>query len=51
MKNDMIQKIQMCIKTFQNLYGKMPSIQEMVRWTGASYDTILAAYRVGAVAA
>ena len=45
MKNEMTQKIRMCIRTFLNLYGKAPSIQEMVKWTGASYDAILAAYR------
>ena len=45
MKNEMTQKIRMCIRTFLNLYGKAPSIQEMVKWTGASYDAILTAYR------
>ena len=45
----MDQKIMMCIKTYINLYGTMPSIVEMSNWTGASYDVIEPIYKTATV--
>ena len=45
MNNEMIQKIKMCIRTFFNLYGFMPTIQEMVEWTAAPYDVVSEVYQ------
>lgn len=36
--NDQMQVVQMCIQTFFNLYGAMPSKQELLEWLGASYE-------------
>ena len=41
----MIQKIKMCIRTFLNLYGFMPTIQEMVEWTAAPYEVVNEVYQ------
>ena len=40
-KKDMIQEIKMCMKTYFNLYGIAPSVQEMVEWLGASYRDLI----------
>ena len=37
-KNDKMQVIRMCIQTFFNLYGAMPSKKEMLEWLGATYE-------------
>ncbi len=42
--NEMLQKIRMCVKTFVNLYGKRPSVQEMVNWLGSSYEKVVKDY-------
>ena len=44
MNKDIIQKTRMCIATYVNLYGMMPGIQEMVDWTGESYEMIIQIY-------
>jgi len=40
MKNERIQKIQMCVRTYINLYGTTPEIREMVDWTGFTYEEV-----------
>ena len=40
MKNESIQKIQMCVRTYINLYGTTPEIREMVDWTGFTYEEV-----------
>ena len=42
--SEAIQKIKMCIKTFINLYGVMPSVQEMTEWLGKAYEKIIPEY-------
>ena len=37
-KNDQMQEIRMCIQTYVNLYGVVPSKQVMVEWLGTSYE-------------
>ena len=37
-RNDQMQIVRMCIQTFFNLYGAMPSKQELLEWLGASYE-------------
>ena len=37
-------KIRMCIKTYFNLYGVTPTIEEMNEWTGEPYEEILQVY-------
>ena len=39
-----IQKIRMCIKTFVNLYGRMPSVQDMIAWLGNAYENAVPEY-------
>ena len=53
MKNDneQIQKIKMCITTYFNLNGVMPSIQEMLDWLGASFKDILTQESINRLAA
>ena len=34
--NDQMQEIRMCIQTYFNLYGVLPSEQVMLEWLGAS---------------
>lgn len=36
-----MQKINMCVQTYINLYGQMPTLQEMVEWLGISYQPLL----------
>ncbi len=36
--NETVQKIKMCIKTFINLYGTRPTVQDMVRWLGQASE-------------
>ena len=50
MNNYAAQKIRTCIATYINLYRVMPGIQEMVDWTGESYETVLSVYKVEAAA-
>ena len=42
--NEKIQKIKMCIQTYFNLHGVMPSLQEMTDWLGASFQDLLPNY-------
>ena len=42
--NEALQKIKMCIKTFLNLYGTMPSAQEMIEWLGNAYEKLVPEY-------
>lgn len=42
--NETIQKIRMCIKTFVNLYGRMPSVQDMIAWLGNTYENAVPEY-------
>ena len=37
-------KIRMCIKTYFNMYGVIPTIMEMIEWTGEPYEAILNIY-------
>lgn len=37
-KNDQMQEIKMCIQTYFNLYGSVPSKQVMIDWLGTSYE-------------
>ena len=37
-RNDQMQVVQMCIQTFFNLYGALPSKQELLEWLGASFE-------------
>lgn len=37
-QKDQMQVIRMCIQTFFNLNGVMPSKQELLEWLGASYE-------------
>ena len=45
MNNEELQKIRMCVQTFFNLYGVMPTVKELVDWLGQSYERIVPAYR------
>ena len=36
-----LQTIKMCVTTYFNLHGVLPSIQEMLEWLGKSYEDIL----------
>ncbi len=40
-KNEMLQKIKMCVTTYFNLNGVMPTIQDMLDWLGASFRDVL----------
>jgi len=42
--NEMLQKIRMCVKTFVNLYGKRPSVQDMINWLGNPYEKVVQEY-------
>ena len=42
--SETIQKIKMCIKTFINLNGCMPSAQEMIDWLGSAYEQAVPEY-------
>ena len=44
MKGELVMKIRMCIKTYFNLYGVTPTIEEMNEWTGEPYEEILQVY-------
>ena len=44
MNKDAIQKTKMCIATYFNLFGVMPSITDMVEWTGESYEVVFNIY-------
>ena len=35
------QKIRMCIQTYVNLYGVVPSAQELLEWLGVSYEDMI----------
>ena len=39
-----IQTIRMCIKTYMNMYGVMPTLKAMLEWLGDSYANALALY-------
>ena len=41
--SEKIQTVNMCIQTYFNLYGHMPSLMEMIEWLGNSYQPVLAA--------
>ena len=43
-KNDQMQEIRMCIQTYINLYGVIPSEQVMVEWLGTSYEDTIPKY-------
>lgn len=38
---EMTQRIRLCIRTYFNLYGSVPSEQEMVDWLGAAYANLI----------
>ena len=50
-KNEMIQKLRMCIKTYLNLYGVIPSIEKLSEWSGIPYNMVLPVYKAEAAAA
>lgn len=37
-KKDQMQEIRMCIQTYFNLHGSIPSKQVMIDWLGTSYE-------------
>ena len=39
--NEKTQKVKMCIKTYLNLYGVMPTTDEMESWLGESYRPVI----------
>ena len=40
MNNENIQKIRMCVQTYINIYGVLPSVNEMSDWLGMPGETI-----------
>ena len=50
MNREIIQKTRMCIATYINLYGIVPSVREMAEWTGESFETILKIYAAEGIA-
>ena len=38
---EQIQKIRMCRKTYFNMYGKQPHIQDMIAWLGEEYEGLI----------
>ena len=42
--NDQMQEIRMCFQTDFNLYGTVPSEQEMLEWLGTSYENEIPKY-------
>ena len=39
-----LQEIKLCVKTFFNLYGTMPSTQVMLDWLDSSYEKLIPEY-------
>ena len=42
--NETFQTIRMCVQTYFNLYGVMPSAQEMIDWIGDPYKDAIREY-------
>lgn len=40
-RNDQIQEIKMCIQTYFNIYGTIPTRQVLIEWLGTSYGDVL----------
>ena len=38
-----MQQVNLCIQTYFNLYGHMPSLKEMIEWLGNGYRPMVAA--------
>ena len=38
---DRVQDIRMCIQTYFNLYGAVPTRQILVEWLGTSYEEMI----------
>ena len=45
--NDQMQEIRMCFQTYFNMYGTVPSEQEMLEWLGTSYENEIPKYMNG----
>lgn len=43
-RNEKAQEIRMCVQTYFNLYGTVPSEQIMVEWLGTSYEDTIPKY-------
>ena len=44
MNRENIQNTRMCMKTYFNLYGRVPSIRTMIEWTGLTFAEIFPIY-------
>jgi hypothetical protein len=42
--NDQMQDIRMCIQTYFNLYGSVPTEKALLEWLGASYEAVIPAF-------
>ena len=42
-RNEKMQQVNLCIQTYFNLYGHMPSLKEMIEWLGNGYRPMVAA--------
>ena len=42
--SEAMQMIRMCVETFFNLYGYMPSTQDMIDWLGDTYEQAVPIY-------
>ena len=40
-QSDRVQDIRMCIQTYFNLYGAVPTRQILVEWLGTSYEEMI----------
>ena len=43
-KKDQMQEIRMCIQTYINMHGTVPSAQVMEEWLGTSYEESIPEY-------
>ncbi len=43
-RNDQMQDIRLCIQTYFNLYGSVPTEKALLEWLGASYEAVIPAF-------